>query len=201
MTSEPVRERILSLIRTGLDAGIARLTQITGAPWEAASVSIREGKAADMRQDAAGRGAEHRGAIFKMPGGVFSVSFPAASATAVTQAFFGRFSKNADTWKDKEGDAVAEISNMVVNPVANVLGDAVMMVIFLTSPQETRGDWGASQDQAFDQLLLWEDQGVMRVDIHLECGPLSSSCAMLILFNSALAERFCESLGDKTPGS
>jgi chemotaxis protein CheY-P-specific phosphatase CheC len=192
--SEPVRDALQRLIRMGLDSGLARLAHLTGAPWEAVGVSVRAGSADELRQRSPAPDQGHCGAFFSMPGGVFVVSFPDASVAAVTQAFFRGFSKKAEAWKGKEPDAVAEISNMVVNPVANVLGDTALMTIFLSSPQVERGDWGELDAKAFAGLALGEDKDVLRADVRLESGPLSSSCAMVILLNSALAGRFCEAL-------
>ena len=194
--SEPVRDRLLRLVRMGLDSGVARLAQISGAVWQVGEVSIREGGADELRPERAEGEPAHFGAIFQMPGGVFLVSFPEASAGAVTQAFFRGFSKKTDTWKDKQSDAVAEISNMVVNPVANVLGDAALMIIFLSSPQVERGGWAELGDKAFERLVLREDRAVVRTDVALESPDLASSCRITILFNSALAGHFSEALAD-----
>jgi len=78
--------------------------------------------------------------------------------------------------------------------VINVLGDAALMIIFLSAPQLQRGRRGELDDRAFEKLVLRDDKAVVRADILLESRELSSSCSIAILFNSALAGQFSETL-------
>lgn len=192
--SDPVQQRLQRLLRTGMDTGLARLTQISGAPWTVDALTLRQGRAGELRLTPAG-GAPHCAALFTMPGGVFLVSFPEASAAAVARAFFKGFSKKPDAWKGKEPDAVAEIANMVVNPAVNLLGDAALMIIFLSSPEVWQGEPGMLDETAFGRLLLREDGLALRADIAVSSPELPASGSVTMLLNSALAEHLAEALG------
>jgi hypothetical protein len=120
-----------------------------------------------------------------MPGGVFLVVFPQASGLAVVQAFFSGFSRNPQAMQGKECDAVAEISNMVVNPVVNALGDTCGMLIFLSAPLLMEGGREALVDLAFEKLVVREDRTVLRTDISLDSPESGSRCEIVALFNSA----------------
>jgi|GEM_PF-3880957 len=192
--SDTVQQHLRRLMRTGMDSGLARLTQISGAPWQVGEFSLRQGPAEGLRlPPAAGR--HHCGALFTLPGGVFLVTFPEPSATAVVQAFFKGFSKKPDAWKGMGPDAVAEISNMVVNPVINLLGDAALMIIFLSSPEVWQGDLNMLDEMAFGKLLLREDGLAVRADIQVASEELSASGSISMLLNSALASHLAEALG------
>jgi len=196
MLSEPVRRHLLRLIRMGLDAGVGRLAQLSGAVWEVSEINLREGKADELRQAKPAQDPGHCGAFFQMPGGVFLLAFPDASVTAVAKAFVKGFSRKGDGWAGKDADVMAEVSNMVVNPVVNVLGDAALMIVFLSSPQVQRAGGAQLDAMAFDRLVLREDKGVLHADIRLRSEGLSSQCRLLMIFNSALAEILAECLGD-----
>ena len=47
--SDTVLKHLQRLMRTGLDSGLARLTQISGTPWQVGELSIRQGPAAGLR--------------------------------------------------------------------------------------------------------------------------------------------------------
>jgi hypothetical protein len=192
--SDTVLKHLQRLMRTGLDSGLARLTQISGTPWQVGELSIRQGPAAGLRLPPTG-GPLHCGALFTMPGGVFLMSFPEDSAATVTKAFFKGFSKKPDAWRGKEPDAVAEIANIVVNPVINILGDAALMIIFLSSPEVWQGDLGMLDETAFGKLLLLEDGQAARVDIRIASAESGAGGAIIMLFNSALAGHLAEALG------
>lgn len=195
LLSEPARETLLRLIRLGLDHGIERLTQISGASWQVSDLSVCQGTLEETPQPSPAGAADYYGAYFTIAGGVFLVAMPEASAAAVAQSFFRRFSrKSADAWKGKENDAVGEIANMVVNPVANILGDNALMTIFLSSPQVVRGGWQELDDKAFEKLVLREDKAVLRADIGMDSQELSSSCRIVIIFNSAFAGHLAQAL-------
>jgi hypothetical protein len=190
----PVQQQLQRLMRTGMDAGLARLTQISGAPWQVDGLTLRQGPARDLRL-APAAAPPHCAALFTMPGGVFLVSFPEESAAAVARAFFKGFSKKPDAWKGKEPDAVAEIANMVVNPAVNLLGDAALMIIFLSSPEVWQGDVGMLDETAFGKLLLREDGLAVRADISVSSPQLPASGTVTMLMNSALAEHLAEAFG------
>jgi hypothetical protein len=190
----PVQQQLQRLMRTGMDAGLARLTQISGAPWLVEGLTLRQGPAKDLRLSPAG-GPPHCAALFTMPGGVFLVAFPDTSAEAVARAFFKGFSKKPDAWKGKEPDAVAEIANMVVNPAVNLLGDAALMIIFLSSPEIWQGEPGMLEETAFGKLLLREDGLAARADIAISSPELPASGTVVMLMNSALADHLTEALG------
>jgi hypothetical protein len=194
MLSDTVQGHLQRLMRSGMDSGLARLTQISGAAWQVGELDIRQGPAAGLRLPPAG-GPQHCGALFTMPGGVFLVSFPEDSAATVSKAFFKGFSKKPDAWKGKEPDAVAEIANMVVNPVINLLGDAALMIIFLSTPEVWQGDLNMLDETSFGRLLLLEDGQAARVDIRISSAELSASGAIIMLLNSALASHLAEALG------
>ncbi|MBI5241835.1 MAG: hypothetical protein HY926_15285 [Elusimicrobia bacterium] len=191
---DSVQQQLQRLLRTGMDTGLARLTQISGAPWQVSGLSLSHGPAQDLRRPAAG-GPQHCAALFTMPGGVFLVAFPEESAAAVARAFFKGFSKKPDAWKGKEPDAVAEIANMVVNPAVNLLGDAALMIIFLSSPEVWRGDMSMLDETAFGKLLLREDGAAVRAEIGIVSPELPASGTVIMLMNSALAEHLAEALG------
>ncbi|MCX5795187.1 MAG: hypothetical protein NTY77_06830 [Elusimicrobia bacterium] len=191
--SETVQQHLRRLLRTGMDSALARLTQISGAPWQVSESSLRQGPAEGLRRPQAA-GPQHCGALFTLPGGVFLVAFPDASAEAVARAFFKGFSKKPDSWKGKEPDAVAEISNMVVNPVINSLGDAALMIIFLSSPEVWQGDLSMLDETAFGKLLLREDGQAVRADIQIASAELGASGVITMLLNSALAGHLAEAL-------
>ncbi len=192
--SGTVQQHLQRLMRTGMDSGLARLTQISGAPWQAGEFSLRQGPANEMRRPPKA-GAQHCGAIFTLPGGVFLVTFPEASAATVAQAFFKGFSKKPGAWTGMEPDAVAEIANMVVNPVINLLSDAALMIIFLSSPEVWQGDLTTLDEMAFGKLLLREDGQAVRADIQIVSADLGACGAISMLLNSALASHLAEALG------
>jgi hypothetical protein len=192
--SDTVQQHLRRLMRTGMDSGLARLANISGAPWQAGELSIRQGPAEGLRLPQAA-GPQHCGAIFTMPGGVFLATFPEASAAAVAGAFFKGFSKRPDAWKGKGPDAVAEIANIVLNPVVNLLGDAALMIIFLSPPEVRQGEMNLLDEEAFGKLLLREDGQAVRADIQIASAELRASGAISMLLNSALAGLLAESLG------
>ena len=192
--SDTVQQQLQRLLRTGMDSGLARLTQISGAPWQVSELSLRQGPARELRLPPA-KSPQYCGALFTMPGGVFLVAFPEESSAAVARAFFKGFSKKPDAWKGKEPDAVAEIANMVVNPVVNLLGDAALMIIFLSSPEVWQGDLSMLDETAFGKLLLREDGQAVRADVRIASPELSASGCVAMLLNSALADHLAEALG------
>jgi hypothetical protein len=192
--SDTVQQHLQRLMRAGMDSGLARLTQLSGAAWQAGEFSLRQGEAAGLRLSPAA-GQRHCGAIFAVSGGVFLVTFPDASAEAVARAFFKGFSHKPDAWKGKEPDAVADIANMVVNPVINLLGDAALMVNFLSAPEIRQGDLGMLEEMAFKKLPLREDGQAVRADIKIASAELPACGAITLLLNSTLASQLAEALG------
>ena len=188
-------KRLLGLIREGLESGARRLEQISGAPWEVAELGVRQGEARDMRRVRTAAEATHCGAIFSIPGGVFLLAFPEASAAAVAQAFFRGYSSKPQEWRGHESEAVEEIANIVVNPVANVIGDAALMTLFLSAPSFLRAPLDELDGKAFAKMLLREDNLVVRADIRLESKTLGADCGMAALFNSAFADQLSEAFG------
>jgi hypothetical protein len=193
--SGTAQQHLWRLMRAGMDSGLARLTQIAGAPWQAGELSIRQGPAEGLHLPPAA-GPQHCGALFTIAGGVFLAAFPEASAAAVAQAFFKGFSNKPDAWRGKEPEAVAEIANMVVNPLINLLGDATLMTIFLSAPEIWQGNLSRLDATAFGKLLLREDGQAARADIQIASAELRARGAITMLLNSALAGRLAEALVD-----
>jgi hypothetical protein len=192
--SDTVQKHLQRLMRAGMDSGLARLTQLSGAAWQAGEFTLRQGEAEGLRLPPAA-GQRHCGAIFALSGGVFLVTFPDASAEAVARAYFKGFSHKPDAWKGKEPDAVADIANMVINPVINLLGDATLLVSILSAPEVRQGGLGLLDEMAFKKLQLREDGQAVRADIKIASEELRACGAITMLINSTLASQLAEALG------
>ena len=192
--SDSGRQQLRRLLQTGMDAGSARLTRISGAVWQVLELSLRQGSAAELRLPP-GERPRHTAALFTMPGGAVLVAFPAPSATSLAQAFMKALDRGPESLKDQEDDAVAEIANMMVNPALNLLGDAMLRTIFLSSPELRRGELGQLDEAALAKLPSARDAQTLRADLRLGAPGLGASCSVVLLFDAGFTDHLAEALG------
>jgi chemotaxis protein CheY-P-specific phosphatase CheC len=192
--SDSAQQALLRIIEGGMNASADKLAQISHTRWQMQTTSISTTPLERIEPLLSSGGKDHYGAYFSMPGGIFLVMLPQQSGSAMADAYLSRTGKSPQSQSELVQEAVAEISNVVVNAVAATLADACDMVFFLSAPEIT---YGKKEDILAEAPKKFKSSGEnfsIMTYVHMSSPSLSSDCTVVILLNSRWKDRLLQAL-------
>lgn len=190
--SESTQQSFLKLIETGVSASADKLATTSHTEWKTETVSIRSAPVDNLRTVLAGDATEHAGALFSMPGGMFVVMFTKKSGGSLAKAFLPGHPSDQVARLEKE--SLAEISNIVIHSVANVIADACDEVLFVSAPEMVTGKKEEILKLAGSKFKESDETSAVVAYIHLYSVALSSDCTIVLLLNSIWNNRLLKAL-------
>lgn len=190
--SESAHQALLELIERGVSDSAGKLATASRTEWKTETVSIRSATMDGLMTVLAGDKADHAGALFSMQGGTFVVMFTQGSTKALSKAFLPE--KGGGAPPDLEKESIAEISNIVVHCVANVIGDACDEVLFVSAPEMTQGKKADLLKLAAGKFKAQDEASAIVAYINLYSVALSSDCTIVLLLNSVWRNRLLQAL-------
>ena len=103
-----------------------------------------------------------------MPGGVFLVLFPVGSPFVGT--FLARLKMPVGEAARMENTILQEVSNILVNGIANPMGDSCGMRFFLSAPRQMAGSQGEIVAETYRRFTAYGDQSGFSSVVSLESG-------------------------------
>ncbi|MBI4060727.1 MAG: hypothetical protein HY403_04785 [Elusimicrobia bacterium] len=189
---ESAQKVLLGLVEKGVSASADKLATTSHTEWRTETVSIRSAPLANLQTVLAGDETQHAGAFFSMPGGMFLVMFTKQSGGALAKAFLP--GRAADQAAALEREAVAEISNIVVHSVANIVADACDEVLFVSAPEVVNGRKADLLKIASAKFQGSDGASAIVAYIHLFSVVLFSDCTIILLLNSTWRDRLLKAL-------
>lgn len=193
--SDSAQQALLKLIENGMNASADKLAKISHTRWQMQTTSISTAPLERFESILAPDDNDHYGAYFSMPGGVFLVILSQKSGSAVADAYLSQGGKRLESKRELVQEAVAEISNVVVNTVAATLADACDMVFFLSAPEMTYGKKEYIMTEAPKKFKSSGENFTIMTYVHMSSPSLSSDCTVVILLNSRWRDRLLQALG------
>lgn len=192
--NETAQQALLRIIESGMNASADKLAKISRTRWQMQTTSISTVPLERLEPILGADGKNHYGAYFSMPGGVFLVLLPQQSGSAIADAYLSGGSGLKKDQKELIQEAVAEISNVVVNAVASTLADACDMAFFVSAPEMA---FGKKEDILAEAPKKFKSSGEnlsIMTYVHMSSPSLSSDCTVVILLNSRWKDRLLQAL-------
>jgi chemotaxis protein CheY-P-specific phosphatase CheC len=177
--SEPI-PGVLRVIGAGLDAASARLEKLSHTKWTMQTVSVRQFNAEEFTASFAKDHSEGFGVLFSAGGTSFVVFLSASSATSICRAFLGTSYKSST-----ERDAVAEVSNIVVNAMIDEIGDATGELLLLNAPRVVEGLRSGIMLRALESFRAGGQPDPIVSQVHMMAEGLSADCSIILLMSGA----------------
>ncbi|HEX4048916.1 MAG TPA: hypothetical protein VH309_13815 [Elusimicrobiota bacterium] len=175
---------LFKVIGAGLDAASARMEKLSHTKWTMQTVSVRQFEPAEFSASLDADQGEGFGVLFAAGGSTFVVFLTAASATAICRAFLGpAYTLNS------ERDAIAEISNIVVNAMIDEIGDAAEELMLLDAPRVVEGPRSRILALAVESFRAGGRPSPIVSQVHMTAEGLSADCAIILLMSSATRAR------------
>ena len=182
--TEPV-SGLLRVIGAGLDNASARLEKLSHAKWTMQTVSVRQFEPVEFSAFFSADRSEGFGVIFTAGETSFVLFLLASSATAICRAYLGSAYQAAT-----ERDAVAEISNIVVNSMADEIGEATEEILLLTAPRVVEGLRCDILKRALESFRAEGRPCPIVSQVYMTAENLSAECMFLLLMPSSVRARF-----------
>lgn len=182
--SEPV-PGLLQVIGAGLDAASARLEKLSRTRWAMQTVSVRQLGPEELSAALSSDHGEGFGVLFSAGDSRFVVFFSAASATAICRAFLGKAYAAA-----AERDAIAEVSNIVVNAMIDEVGNALNEPLLLSAPRVVEGERSAIMGRVLESFRSGSRPRPVVSQVHMTAEGLSADCSVVLMMSSATHAAF-----------
>jgi len=178
----------LQLILKGASQCAERLTRICRAAWRVEKVEAGTQAEECFAALCAEVSEDHFGSFLSIPGGAFLVIFDRKSGLRVCTRFAGHFSDKLDLVDRLEPTTLCEVSNILVNALAESLASAGREELMVSAPEplleDTRGLLQAALKRVRNPEKL-----ALSCHARLACPTLSSQAALVILLDADLLQR------------
>ncbi|MBI4386767.1 MAG: hypothetical protein HY551_05245 [Elusimicrobia bacterium] len=178
---------LAALIEQGIDKSTERLAQMTKTRWEMSTMSLTTASGDRIQTLVAPAAGTHYGVCFTAPGATFVAMFPGESARRVVQAFTKGGGERLKAVADLEKNAIAEISNILVNAVAGVIADTLDRALIVSAPEILEGAKNKLMETALRRSDNKNSFALMSY-VSMSSSDLSTDCLLVILLNSELLE-------------
>lgn len=182
--SEPV-PGLLQVIGAGVDSASARLEKLSKTTWTMQTVSVRQLDPSEFVASLTGDRVEGFGVAFSAADSRFVVFLSNASATAICRAFLGKSYKLA-----LEREAIAEVSNILVNAMIDEVGNALKTPLLLSAPRVVEGSRAQIMSNVLDSFLTGGRPSPIVSQVHMMAEGLSADCSVVLLMSSATHAAF-----------
>ena len=181
--NEPI-PGLFKVIGAGLDSASARLEKLSHTKWTMQTVSVRQFKPEEFIASFASDHSEGFGVLFSAGGSTFVVFLSAPSATSICRAFLGPAYKASS-----ERDAIAEVSNIVVNAMIDEIGDATEELMLLNAPRVVEGQRSGIMMRALESFRAGGQPNPIVSQVHMMAEGLSADCSIILLMSSSTRAR------------
>ena len=181
--NEPV-PRLMRVIGAGLDAASARLEKLSHTKWTMQTVSVRQFSPGEFSASFSADAGEGFGVIFTAAGSSFVVFLSAPSASAICRAFLGKAYKSS-----AERDAIAEVSNIVINAMIDEIGEATEEMLLLSAPRVVEGQRSGIMKRALESFRTEGRPNPIVSQVHMMAEGLSADCAVILLMSGVTRSR------------
>ena len=140
MSQEPATpQALIKLLERGVDKCAQRLGRLSYSTWNVDTVSLSSGASAAPGDLMGASNEKHFGTFLGIPGGGFLVIFPEKSGFLVTNRFTLSGADPVDALPNRESTVLAEVSNIIINALTDVLAEACGKTLMLSAPEPIQG--------------------------------------------------------------
>ena len=187
---ESRRKLGLQLIENGAAQGAERLSRICRAQWRVEKLEAGAQAEECFAALCARASEDHFGSCFFASGGVFLVIFDRRSGLRVCTRFAGDFSDQLDIVENLEPAALGEVSNILVNALAEGLARSGRDVLMLSAP-EPLIDGARELLQSALQRVKYPEKLALTCHVRLVCPALPAQAALVVLLDEDFLLRVC----------
>lgn len=194
---DSVPRALMDVIMDGVEDSAAGLAKLANQNCQLETASIGTFSLDGLETRSSSEPADHSGAYFIIPGGVFFVHFSAADGSALADSLPAKIESIENTKREK----LAEVSNILANAVTNSLADACDVGFVVSAPEFAQDSKTNLLKQALSRFNECCNKGgrlkasakdfsegaeyfAVINYIHLSSASLPISCRMIILLNA-----------------
>ncbi|HAM35735.1 MAG TPA: hypothetical protein DEB40_06670 [Elusimicrobia bacterium] len=137
-TQEPTRQNLSRLLSDGIQRCAKSLGRLSYSTWNVDAVAWDSDCAKTILDKIPEGGEDCFGTFLGIPGGGFLVVFPQKSGGLVTNRFTQAGADSIDALPDRESKVLAEVSNIIINTLADALAGACGKSLILSSPEPVK---------------------------------------------------------------
>lgn len=181
-------DALAAAVAPGLELCAAALGSATHDPWSVLKFSVQPGDPAPFAELSDFIAADSYGSLLTFAGGSFLVLFSGKSAYLAGSAFTREAQDSLENLEHREERAVAELSNVLLNPLVGHLAKIAASRLIVSAPK-TRI---ASRRDHLSAALARYGSGnplAAAADASLASEPLSAECRILVFFEESLAAK------------
>ncbi|MDD5657630.1 MAG: hypothetical protein PHF00_10310 [Elusimicrobia bacterium] len=178
------QKAILQLIEQGVDSCAAKLAAVSRTQWQIRTSSLKAYAKAEDYAELQAPSQYFFGAHCQAPGKMFLALFSSRSAVLLTQAFLCSTRPDIEPTPAVQEAAVAEVSNIVINAIANGLADRCGMAFILSAPKMSRGARADIIREAFGEFK--PSGKIFSVYIHMGSKELSADCTLMVMLDDII---------------
>jgi hypothetical protein len=173
------------LVREGGEKSAALLTNATGNKWGVAGVAVSGSDDVPFEKILDGVARDHYGSHFTVPGATFLVVFSGKSGYLVTTAFTRDHQDSVEGMPKLESRALAEVANMLLNPLLGHLSAAWKRRLMISAPKM---QIASPRDLLLDALARFKEKNALAGAVHLQLSSsdLFSDCSVLMFLDAEL---------------
>lgn len=191
---DAAQQALLRLIEDGVSASADMLAKVSHTTWATQSISINTETVDKVSARIGQDGNAHYGAFSAMSGAVFLLMFPRKSGPDLAAAFLQDRRQRPGMAPMREDVSIAEISNIVIHSVANLLADACDMAFMLTAPEVVIAEKAALLKLAVEKLKTSGQKHAIISYVHMSSEALSSDCTVILFLSPACRRTMLKAL-------